>query len=144
MNQAIWPAEPGGYALVIEIPSDCTLVVGRLGLVTVPSGRYIYLGSAQGAGGLQGRLARHMRLDRRRRWHIDYLTERAPVCEVYFKTSPQRLECRWTRALLSLNGATAPIPGFGNGDCRERCPAHLIRLPEGFGLDRLDEVLRSA
>ena len=75
MNDATWPAEPGTYALLIDVFAPLDLTVGMLGVVTLPPGSYAYVGSAHGPGGLRGRLARHGRTDRRRHWHIDYLTE---------------------------------------------------------------------
>jgi HEAT repeat protein len=40
-----------------------------------------------------------------------------------------------------LNGASTPAPGFGSSDCRNGCPAHLIRLPDGLTPTELEEVL---
>jgi Uri superfamily endonuclease len=141
MNSAIWPAEPGTYALLVDVADALGLTVGMLGAIRLPSGRYAYVGSAHGPGGLNGRLARHMRRDRRRHWHIDYLTDAAVVSYVYFLARIERLECLWSQRLLGLNGATAPAPGFGSSDCRTGCLAHLIRLPDGFGFVQLAELL---
>ena len=141
MNGAIWPAEPGTYALVVDVIDPLELTVGMLGFVRLSPGRYTYVGSAYGPGGLHGRLARHARRDRRRHWHIDYLTEIAPMSYVYFRTHAKPLECRWAQRLLDLSGATAPAPGFGSSDCRQGCLAHLVRLPDGFQFTQLAELL---
>ncbi len=141
MNNAIWPAEPGTYALLIGISAPLELTVGMLGFVRLPPGSYAYVGSAHGPGGLNGRLARHMRRDRRRHWHIDYLTEIILISYVYSKTNARRLECRWAQRILNLNGASAPAPGFGSSDCCNGCLAHLVRLPDGFRLDQLAKIL---
>jgi len=144
MNDTMWPAEPGTYALLIDVFAPLELTVGMLGLVRLPAGSYAYAGSAHGPGGLRGRLSRHVRTDRRRHWHIDYLTEIAPISYVYPKTDARRLECRWAQRILDLNGATAPAPGFGSSDCRNACLAHLIRLPDGFRFDQLAAILSDA
>ena len=141
MNGAVWPAEPGTYALLIDVANPLELTVGKLGSLRLPPGRYAYVGSAHGPGGLRSRLARHMRQDRRRHWHIDYLTEIAPVSYVYCRAHMDRLECLWSQRLLGLSGAKAPAPGFGSSDCRHGCLAHLIRLPDGFRVDQLREIL---
>jgi Uri superfamily endonuclease len=141
MNDAIWPAEPGTYALLIDVFAPLELTVGMLGRVRLPSGCYAYIGSAHGPGGLRGRLTRHVRQDRRRHWHVDYITEIVPVSYVYHQTRVERLECLWSQRLLGLTGASAPAPGFGSSDCRQGCPAHLIRLPDGFQFDQLAKVL---
>ena len=143
MNDAIWPAEPGTYALLIDVTAPLELTVGMLGLIRLSPGRYAYVGSAHGSGGLNGRLARHLRRERRRHWHIYYLTEIASTSYVYLEVNKRRLECRWARRILDLNGATAPAPGFGSSDCRNGCLAHLIRLPDGFRFDQLAEILRA-
>ena len=141
MNDTIWPAEPGTYALLIEVSAPLELTVGMLGLVRLPPGSYAYVGSAHGPGGLNGRLARHMRRDRRRHWHIDYLTEIESTSYVHFKADARRLECLWLQRLLGLAGASALAPGFGSSDCRNGCLAHLVRLPDGFRFDQLAEIL---
>jgi len=141
MNGAVWPAEPGTYVLLIEVTNPLELTVGKLGLVRLPPGHYAYFGSAHGPGGLHGRLARHVRRDRRRHWHIDYLTEIAPVSYVYYQARVELLECLWSQRLLGLSGATTPALGFGSSDCRLGCLAHLIRLPDGFRVDQLEEIL---
>jgi Uri superfamily endonuclease len=143
MNGASWPAEPGTYALLIDVADLLELTVGRLGRVRLIPGHYIYVGSAHGPGGLRSRITRHMRRDRRRHWHIDYLTEAASVSYVYFEAGMKRLECPWSQALLNVSGAMAPILGFGSSDCRQGCLAHLIRLPDGFQIDRFEEILRN-
>ena len=142
MNHAVWPAEPGTYVLLIDVTDPLELTVGKLGRVGLPPGRYAYVGSAHGPGGLRGRLARHVRRDRHRYWHIDYLTDIAFISYVYYQARVERLECLWSQRLLGLSGATAPALGFGSGDCRQRCLAHLIRLPDGCRVVQLEEILR--
>jgi Uri superfamily endonuclease len=144
MNSAIWPAESGTYALLIDVIGTVELTVGKLGFVRLPPGPYVYVGSAHGPGGLNGRLARHVRRDRQRHWHIDYLTEMTPTPYVYFEIDARRLECRWAQRILDLDGATAPAPGFGSSDCRNGCLAHLVRLPDSFGFDQLATILSDA
>ena len=56
-------------------------------------------------------------------------------------TNGARLECTWVKRLLALLGASAPAPGFGSSDCRNGCPAHLVRLPDGLKQAELEEIL---
>ncbi len=143
VNEADWPREPGVYVLLLDITTPQTLQVGSLGLITLAAGRYAYAGSARGAGGLRGRLARHVRREKRLHWHIDHLTQRVAVGQVYWLAAPEPLECRWVQKLLRLPGAALPAPGFGSSDCRCGCRSHLIRLPDGFTLEALQEVLHN-
>lgn len=122
---------PGTYALLFRLDRPLALTVGRLGRVVLPAADLVYVGSALGSGGWEARVARHARRDKRPHWHIDHLTLRVQPVLWRLETGPERRECRWVRELLALPGAWAPVPGFGNGDCREGCPAHLIALPPG-------------
>lgn len=135
------PALPGTYALLLAANATTILDIPRFGRVTLPAGQYAYLGSAHGPGGLRARVGRHLRAAKPLRWHIDYLTITLPVMHVITVSSPTRLECAWTKRLLALNGASAPVPGFGSSDCRSACPAHLVRLPDGLNLAKLEEAL---
>jgi len=138
-----WPTEPGSYVLFLTLAEPLTLAVGRLGRFALALGHYAYVGSAHGPGGLRVRLSRHLRAEKRPHWHVDYLTAALPIRHIHAVADPRKLECAWTRQLLALPGASTPIPGFGNGDCRERCPAHLVRLPEDCDVVRLAETLRA-
>lgn len=120
----------GSYALVIRLERDERLAVGRLGTFDFPAGCYLYCGSA--LNGLAGRVRRHLRRDKKRHWHVDYLTAAAGVCQVWWCGDGERRECGWALAALA-GGATAPAPGFGASDCR--CPTHLLYLTEAAGLN---------
>lgn len=120
----------GTYLVALWLDSPQRIAVGRLGEIWFPPGWYLYAGSAQGSGGLQTRLARHLRRladGKRAHWHLDYLRERAVWAGGWGCASDRRLECAWATALLRLPGAGVVAPGFGASDCR--CPTHLVRLP---------------
>ncbi len=136
------PAEPGTYAIVCENAASVVLRVGQLGRFALDRGRYLYVGSAHGPGGIRARVTRHLRQEKRLHWHIDYLTAMLPV--VYIVAVPGRnpMECAWVGRLAALPDVSVPIRRFGSGDCREGCPAHLLRLPDEFDFKRLDELLR--
>lgn len=122
------PRAPGAYLLAIDLRAPVRLAVGRLGDRDLPAGRYAYVGSAHGPGGLHARVARHLNPARRQHWHIDRLTAIAPVVAIWAIPSARPRECEWVHWLLAQPGSSAPIIGFGSSDCRAGCPAHLIRL----------------
>ena len=106
-----------------------TLEIGRLGIYALPAAIYIYAGSALGPGGIYARVERHLRRNKPKHWHIDFLRPYVDVISVYYSTTPQHLECIWTQALSKLAGAFIPVARFGASDCISGCPAHLIALP---------------
>ena len=132
---------PGAYLLVLALDRRLDLAIGGRPASLAP-GLYAYCGSAYGPGGLAARLARHLRLGKKPHWHVDRLTAAGRVVAVY--AQPGGSECALLAALRALPGTGIPLPGFGSSDCR-RCPAHLVRVPEGFeppplaGLLRLEE-----
>lgn len=109
------PPVPGAYVLVIRLDAP---------LPPLAPGRYLYCGSAKGAGGLRARLGRHMRKDKKIRWHVDRLTE-AGVVEGAFVFEDGD-ECALVAKLSHL---PVPWPGFGSSDCRS-CQSHLLALPD--------------
>ena len=72
--------------------------------------------------------------DKKRHWHIDYLTAVAPVCQVWWAADGQRRECEWAGIVQEWGGRIVAA-GFGASDCR-RCPAHLLYL----GTDGIDDA----
>ncbi len=118
-------SDGGTYALVIALGIGLRLRVGRLGVAYLPSGYYVYVGSA--LGGLSGRLRRHLALDKQLHWHIDYLLREAAVAQVWYAFGHLRLECAWNAIVTGLPGAESSIPRFGSSDCR--CSSHLTYFP---------------
>lgn len=124
----IVPPLPGTYILLLRLPIERTLEIGRMGVFTCAPGWYAYVGSALGSGGLRGRLRHHLAPVRRPHWHIDYFRAAAPVWEVGYIASATPYEHEWAAALGAFPGATLPVARFGASDCR--CPAHLFHFGE--------------
>jgi len=113
----------GLYIAAFHVPTQMCLRIGALGRFRFRPGLYFYVGSAQ--RNLQARLARHGRADKPLRWHIDYLSARAPMLGAVLIPGPRRHECHLAGALACwLNRV---IPGFGASDCR--CQGHLFYVP---------------
>jgi Uri superfamily endonuclease len=121
--------EGGTYGLVLELARDIELEVGSLGKVRLPSGIYVYAGSAKVA--LLHRLERHARREKRVHWHIDRLTVLPSCCVlgayVFGEGGPS--ECRLVELISKVEGAKVLPPGFGSSD--HRCGGHLVHLPGG-------------
>jgi Uri superfamily endonuclease len=115
----------GDYVLLVRVSHETSIKPGRLGAVEIPCGWALYLGSARGPGGLQARLARHVKPARQKRthWHIDYLTATFPIEEIWWLNHEIRRECRWAKIAAEIG---QPIHSFGASDCD--CYSHLISL----------------
>lgn len=131
----------GTYLLLIRLNQATKLTIGRLGTFHFPAGWYAYAGSALGPGGIQARLARHLRAEKRVHWHIDYLLEHGAVGKSWQIASPARLECAWAAAIRQLPRAELLVPHFGASDCR--CPGHLIYWPHRPSDRQIADALRN-
>ncbi len=124
----VWPERKlSAYALVITLSCNVRLRVGKLGLCRFDAGNYVYAGSAKRA--FDARIRRHLSSEKRLHWHVDYLlaSEYATVRKVW--AFPETTtECGIIGALVTSGAVNVPVAGFGAGDCRNRCPAHLVRL----------------
>ena len=116
--------EKGTYVLVLRCLSAGRLRVGRLGMMELKEGFYLYVGSALGPGGLRARLKRHLGRSSRRHWHIDYLRAVTEPEEVWYGRGTLRREHEWAGIVGAAEGAETPAPGFGASDCR--CKTHLF------------------
>lgn len=128
------PRSPGVYILHLHLGSDKSLQIGRLGEFNFPAGNYLYVGSAQGPGGLGARLERHLAGKGRPHWHIDWLRRAAEIRSCFYLVTREPLECTWSQYLIHQIQAAVPVPGFGSSDCRTKnnpCAAHLVRLSPG-------------
>ncbi len=120
-QERIQTAGPTTYRLILFVSSPLQVRAGGLGVIRLPAGWYVYTGSAR--RNMEPRIARHLRRDKRRRWHIDYLTGHPGVVAVSV-TRHEEPECVVNRR----QGGQVVVPGFGAADCRNRCGSHLRYL----------------
>lgn len=122
----------GTYTIVLACERPIQVRFGKLGCVKVKAGYYLYTGSALGYGALslQGRLARHKRSFKKKRWHVDYLTTHRDVSfnGAVYLISNKRFECKINHAIRENMDTQALLPRLGASDCK--CEAHLIRVAE--------------
>lgn len=114
----------GSYILLISLDAETRIPVGKLGEFEFLPGFYLYCGSA--LNGLSQRIDRHVSVNKKLHWHIDYLLLCARLDEVWAVFSSQRLECSLAQSILTLPGAMVPVAGFGSSDCK--CRTHLVRI----------------
>jgi Uri superfamily endonuclease len=117
------PEKKGTYCIVFRLNSFSFTTRGRKRF-SLKEGLYVYVGSAFGTGGLRGRILRHLRKDKPKHWHFDFITTHPSFepLEVWL-FEEQKVECK----VASLIGETAePVNGFGSTDCS--CPSHLFRV----------------
>jgi len=120
----------GNYTLLVYLKTQRQMAVGGLGVKNFQKGYYAYTGSAFGKGslGLGGRILRHIKKQKTRRWHIDYLLSDEDTClkAVVAGAMGQKMECAINQCLRDSFHAQIPFSGFGSSDCKERCGSHLL------------------
>ena len=131
------PRGPGTYMLLLTLPEQIELPVGRARRISFEPGLYCYAGSALGPVGLAARLGRYAAGNGRRHWHIDYLLPAARLLGALVIENSRRLECSWA-AWVDQQARTC-IPGFGSSDCA--CPGHLFWLgPAGEAMPFIEQA----
>jgi sugar fermentation stimulation protein A len=116
--------ESGTYIAVFALSRRCRIQVGKLGCFWFEPGFYLYMGSAR--RNLSARLARHARRVKPLRWHIDYLSTKAPMIGAMIVPGPRERECEVAGELRHMCELAAP--GFGASDCG--CGGHLFYARE--------------
>jgi len=120
----------GIYFLILKLAEPTNKEVGALGDIKFQDGRYIYVGSAQ--NGLEERISRHLRSEKSKHWHIDYLLESAEIEEVLAFEMGREKECESARFLGDIFDK---VENFGCTDCD--CDSHLF-----FTQKSLDELIQ--
>lgn len=115
---------PGTYVLLVDLAEPAIIEFGAAGRFDLASGRYAYVGSAFGPGGLS-RVQRHRELADEsrdtRHWHVDYLLgHAASTIEVILTETGVDRECTVASALAE-SGEVLPL---GASDCG--CTGHLV------------------
>lgn len=117
----------GTYALVLSAMAEAVVQIGRLGVLQVRPGYYVYVGSAHGPGGVRARVAHHCRQALRPHWHIDYLRLVLPLTAIWYTYDAQAREHQWAAVVQCTRGAAIPLRRFGASDCA--CASHLFYFP---------------
>lgn len=113
----------GIYVLIIHVKKKLHIKIGALGTANLEEGKYAYVGSAQ--KNLEHRVRRHLRKDKRKFWHIDYLlaNDAAEVVGVRYKSGDKAEECKVAQLIAKQGKA---VEGFGASDCH--CISHLFQI----------------
>ena len=115
----------GCYQLILKLPHDRRIRIGALGIIGFKAGYYIYTGRA--VKGLEKRVQRHLRVEKKKHWHIDYLLKKSDIVDIFYFYD--RLdECIINRERFDSLKNARIIKKFGSSDCR--CPGHLIWTDE--------------
>jgi len=108
----------GSYILLIKLEEDKNIRIGKLGSIFFKKGYYAYIGSA--LNGINQRVNRHLKKNKKMHWHIDYLLKHSEIIKIYFKESKNKEECKISKSFINFK----QINGFGCSDCK--CNSHLF------------------
>ncbi len=134
----------GCYTLVIDLPRDKTIRVGKLKSTRFPKGTYYYTGSAMNS--LSARVSRHLRKKNKKcHWHIDYLLTQPETKIKTVLTYPFQIhkECTLNQRISRFHGAKILVKGFGSSDCTLGCGSHLIYFPSEHSPRRVLKLLNT-
>ena len=109
----------GVYVLFMELESSKQIEIGKLGKIGFKKGFYAYVGSAM--NGLENRIQRHLKREKKLHWHIDWFLRSAKIKDVIYLEGSNKMECKVAQALAKRFES---IKGFGASDCR--CGSHLF------------------
>jgi len=113
----------GSYLLIVELEDDQVISIDMKEKRRFDKGNYVYVGSA--LNGLEKRIQRHLKADKKMHWHIDYLLEHSKIIDVFYKENIHKEECDIAK---TFDENLISIKGFGCSDCR--CESHLFYGPK--------------
>ena len=122
--------QKGSYSLILLLENDQYIEIGKLGKFIFKKGYYVYNGSALGGF---GRVRYHLKENKIKRWHVDYLLDKAKIIKIIISQVKINHEHEISKILADKNGAEIIVKGFGSSDCKKGCPSHLIyfkKMPE--------------
>lgn len=109
----------GSYILLMELKKNKTIPIGKLGNINFKKGFYAYIGSA--LNGLEQRINRHLKKDKKNYWHIDYLLKHGKIIDIFYNESDIKEECNIVK---KIEEKLFPILNFGCSECN--CRSHLF------------------
>ena len=109
----------GSYVLLIKLKDNTSINIGKLGIFDFKKGFYVYVGSA--LNGLEIRINRHLRTNKKIHWHIDYLLEIGEIIKIFYLENFEKEECKISN---EFKKRLHFFEGFGCCDCK--CKSHLF------------------
>ena len=109
----------GSYLLLMELKCKETIQIGKLGKIDFKKGFYVYVGSA--INGLEPRINRHLREEKKIHWHIDFLLNSAEIINVFYKENSFKEECKISN---EFKKKLQSVKKYGCSDCK--CKSHLF------------------
>jgi Uri superfamily endonuclease len=120
----------GIYTLVIKLHKPQTITIGKMGSISFSAGYYAYVGSA--LNGLEGRIKRHLKQEKRLHWHVDYFLCESKVVEIVYGLTERKKECTLASQLA---GKMTYVAGFGCSDCS--CKSHLFYFKDFYQVRKI-------
>ncbi|SNR70148.1 GIY-YIG nuclease family protein [Desulfurobacterium atlanticum] len=120
-----FPPKKGTYIIVFNYGKSRMIKV-KSGKFFIEKGRYCYIGSAFGSGGIFSRIQRHLKKRKKKHWHLDFLSVspffKAVSVYCFFNL---KIECEIAEKFLKV---FYPVAGFGASDCS--CISHLFFMED--------------
>lgn len=129
--------QPGTYLLIFSAAEAAAIRVGRLAVLDLQPGYYIYIGSAFGPGGVRARVKHHAGISKKPHWHLDYIRPKLALEEIWYSIDTARYEHEWAEIMYYTLKMQVPVQGLGASDCR--CESHFFHThnkPERATLNR--------
>lgn len=117
----------GIYNLVLKCNKN--LNIGSIGKKEL-DGTYTYIGSAQGPGGIEKRINRHLALSQGKKevkhWHIDYVLPHCDFLGYCYGETDKNKECELAKKIKKQE----KIKDFGCSDCS--CESHFFKINKPY------------
>jgi Uri superfamily endonuclease len=116
----------GTYCIIFKLKNKLTITVKSGKTYTLQKGTYVYVGSAWNSGGIESRVKRHLKRNKRKHWYLDFITTTNHFEAQKVITIPNRkVECNVASLLSTKYGG---IEKFGCSDCN--CFSHLFKITQ--------------
>lgn len=125
------------YILLIYVERGEKISIGKSGQISLAEGFYIYIGSAKKT--IHKRLLRHLRREKNKFWHIDYLLcspHLYEIVNIWINKLP--CECTISQMIYQQGFGLVVKKGFGSSDCK--CPTHFYEI-KGPELKNINQLL---
>jgi len=120
----------GSYSIIYFLEKKIKVFIPRFGTKEFTAGFYVYSGS--GKKNLLKRVERHLKKEKKLKWHIDYFSSQRFVTPKEIFLFKDKTECE-NNLFFKRIGGVIVIPGFGSSDCKNKCGTHFLyfnKMPE--------------
>ncbi|MHA1792038.1 MAG: DUF123 domain-containing protein, partial [Promethearchaeota archaeon] len=81
--------------------------------------------------------------EKKKRWHVDYISSEIPVIEIFYAETNDKKECEISSFINNCDDYSVPLKKFGSSDCKT-CPSHFYKFKGPCNIEKVNCLINES